>query len=873
MDLWNGTLAAGVEAGLNGYGPSAAALVPSSNALFVADRASSSVSVVNLSIGEVVQQTRVGVGPVAALFDPDNDRVYVANLYNDAISVLNASSGLVATAPISTGEGPAGLALDPATGDLFVTLSSSSRVQVFSTANGTLVGQIPVGTDPLGLALDPVSGYLFVANDGAESVSVIQVATLTNVGEFFVGMSPEDVAFDNASGLVYVLNAGSSNVTVIDGSSAQVVGSIPTIFLPDGLAVDPAASELFVSGANGNGTPILAEINSTSGATVARIPLGANSSAVVSDPADGLAYVVGTAPPSLELVNATSASVVGTIPLAITPTSITYDATNGAIYVGSSDSSQVFELNGANDSLLANFSLPARPVAIAFDPTVDALFVAGEAGTRGELLEVDPSNGSIEATATLASRPLAVAIDTANGDPFVTGTPSTGCNGTVTEINGSTDTPVATYVGACGADFSALAFDPAQGEMFVTDSDFSSLLVLRASNDTLASGIMLPSGDPDGIAYDSADGEIYVALGDGGVYYPPYFEVPSIAAVDPATDEVVAGIYAGFETSDLAFDNATGFLYAVNINYSVSFNEIVSTIDPGSELVIGSVIAGASSVAALAADPTTGRLFATDPQNATVGMVSAPSSYPVTILEEGLPVGSGLGEPWNLSFNGTVVSTSVYEGWVFFEGNGTYPYAVEGIPGYVLSGSSPTGSIHVEGMARTVVLAFVPGPTATLTLVKHGVVPGYSWCAEVAGFESCSYNPTLSFKGFTPGTYDYQILVPSHDTATAKKGGTPFPLDGTITLGTTPVGIAVTYVWTSTITFTEVGLAPGASWSLKVGGVLYSSTNATISVPVGNGTHTFRVEPNLGYTDRPTTGFFVVRGTPFGLDVLFRPRA
>ena len=55
-------------------------------------------------------------------------------------------------------------------------------------------------------------------------------------------------------------------------------------------------------------------------------------------------------------------------------------------------------------------------------------------------------------------------------------------------------------------------------------------------------------------------------------------------------------------------------------------------------------------------------------------------------------------------------------------------------------------------------------------------------------------------------------------------------------------------VSTYTLTFTETGLASGTSWSVNVGGNVYSSTTSTISINVPANTYSYSVIAPSGYT-------------------------
>ncbi len=74
---------------------------------------------------------------------------------------------------------------------------------------------------------------------------------------------------------------------------------------------------------------------------------------------------------------------------------------------------------------------------------------------------------------------------------------------------------------------------------------------------------------------------------------------------------------------------------------------------------------------------------------------------------------------------------------------------------------------------------------------------------------------------------------------------------------------------TSTVNFTETGLAVGTAWSVTFGGLRLSSTNATVTFEVQNGSYAFTVGSVPGYFVAPTAGNITVVGDDVGLNVSF----
>ena len=65
------------------------------------------------------------------------------------------------------------MAVNPLTGDVYVTNFSDGTVSVISGGTGTVTATIPVGSGPVGVAVNPLTGAVYTANVGDDTVSVI----------------------------------------------------------------------------------------------------------------------------------------------------------------------------------------------------------------------------------------------------------------------------------------------------------------------------------------------------------------------------------------------------------------------------------------------------------------------------------------------------------------------------------------------------------------------------------------------------------------------------------------------------------------------------------------------------------------------------
>jgi YVTN family beta-propeller protein len=66
-----------------------------------------------------------------------------------------------------------GVAVNPPTGDVYVTNIKNGTVSVISRLTNAVTATIPVGDGPVAVAVNPLTGAIYTANIGDNTVSVI----------------------------------------------------------------------------------------------------------------------------------------------------------------------------------------------------------------------------------------------------------------------------------------------------------------------------------------------------------------------------------------------------------------------------------------------------------------------------------------------------------------------------------------------------------------------------------------------------------------------------------------------------------------------------------------------------------------------------
>jgi YVTN family beta-propeller protein len=234
-DAWYNVTAT-VPVGIDPFG---VAVDNRTNEIFVTNTGSDNVSVINGSTDLPIYSIGVGAEPMGVAFDFIDDKLFVANQGSDNVSVISlAGGGGVATVPV--GYSPIGVAYDPATDDVFVADSGSYAVSVLGAATDRVVATVPVGIGPYGVAVDNATDNVYVSNEGSSNVSVFQATNDTILASIPVvvpgGAQLEGLAYDGQTGQVWV-GAGNSYLVLVN-ATAQSVAFVYTTD-PAGVAYDP----------------------------------------------------------------------------------------------------------------------------------------------------------------------------------------------------------------------------------------------------------------------------------------------------------------------------------------------------------------------------------------------------------------------------------------------------------------------------------------------------------------------------------------------------------------------------------------------------------------------------------------------------------
>lgn len=486
--------------------------------------------------------------------------------------------------------------------------------------------------------------------------------------------------------------------------------------------------------------------------------------------------------------------------------------------------------------VLASISLGEDPGLAAYDSQNGYVYLTNAGSHNVSLIDAT----ELRATVSVGESPEFPTYDSANGWIYFS---NVGYH-TVEAVNGTILEPLITV----GANPRASAFDPGNGYVYVPNQGSNSVSVV--SGTTVVATVRVGTG-PSFATYDSANGYMYVGNGGG-------------SNVSVLSGTVLVGtVSVGSEPLYATFDSANGYVYISN-----AFSNNVSVINGRTVVGVVSVDGSPGQAAYNSNDryvyvPILDQNYGVNAVSvisgtAVVGTVGAGflSEYAVYDARDGYVYVTNSGSDSVSVINGTTVVATVSVGSTpsfetFDPGNG-YVYVTNG------------GSSNVSVIGDTASYA--------VTFTESGAprTPYLFWGVTLDGFsEDCNTTALSPISFEVPnGTYNY--------TVTSTGGYTSNPSSGSMTVSGANVWEVVTFTSTTltsySVTFEEVGLQSGTTWSLSLNGTAQTGSGGTLTVAgFANGSYPFSVRPVPGYTANPFSGSIAVNGENATQVITFTP--
>jgi sugar lactone lactonase YvrE len=211
--------------------------------------------------------TDTGVGPLGLAFSP-HGTLYVSDRANGHIYEFGSSGGVAGPSTqlgSTTLNSAHGLAFGP-DGRLYVAATGDGAIVEVDPADGTVRRTITKGVPcPTGLAVDPASGDLFATSLSC-SGTVWRISAPASANPSVSAYATQSAAFDGITfgpdGTLWAVDSTpgtATNIVRVAGTGSSTPGAaarVANVPGADGIAVDAVSSALVVNGTDGNITKI-----------------------------------------------------------------------------------------------------------------------------------------------------------------------------------------------------------------------------------------------------------------------------------------------------------------------------------------------------------------------------------------------------------------------------------------------------------------------------------------------------------------------------------------------------------------------------------------------------------------------------------------
>ena len=340
---------ASIKVGLH---PQSAIITPSGDYVYVSNKFSDTVSVIDASSNTVVKTISVGGWPSQVTITQDGEHVYVINESSNTISVIDTSSNVV-VANINIGSSPRYIVMGLDGRYAYVTNGGSDTVSVIDTSSSIVVKTISVGDWPGHIAVTPDGRYVYITNQSSSTVSVIATYDNNVAATINVGNSPRDITISPNGRYAYITNGASNTIGVIDISNNTVVSNIPVAW-PGYTAITPDGKYVYVASA------FLADavsvIDTSSNTVVKTISVGGSSDHVTITPDGKYVYIASTFNNKISMIETSSNSVVKTLTVGTEPIYMAMTSSGRYIYIVNQYSGNVTKIDREEFRVYQNFT-------------------------------------------------------------------------------------------------------------------------------------------------------------------------------------------------------------------------------------------------------------------------------------------------------------------------------------------------------------------------------------------------------------------------------------------------------------------------------------------------------------------------------------
>ncbi|MFQ6017648.1 MAG: YncE family protein [Kiloniellaceae bacterium] len=336
----------------------------------------------------------------------DLDRyLFVPNRASGDVAVIDTTTDRL-VARVAVGKVPHQVVVSSTLGKMIVSNTADDTVSIVDLRTLETVATVPLDTEPEHMELAPGGALVAVGNIGAGTVSLVSLEEHREVARITGLIEPHNLTFGPDGALLYVANLGADHVSVIDVARAAVVGEIP-VAEPTPLAAGSADRGAEYQGiinvtatldkrlgfaAHGEGNT-LAVIDLETQRKVESLALGELPWRAYASPDGRIMVVPNNGDETVSVVSTETLEVVATLPGAKDMTGVNFDAAGLTAFVISRGEDKAIVLDLAGLTALGEIALPGVPETGVTTPDGAKLYVA--LSGAGKVAVVDPRRATL----------------------------------------------------------------------------------------------------------------------------------------------------------------------------------------------------------------------------------------------------------------------------------------------------------------------------------------------------------------------------------------------------------------------------------------------------------------------------------------------
>jgi YVTN family beta-propeller protein len=282
-------------------------------------------------------------------------------------TVPASASPVVTNVPV--GDEPSSVAVDSATGTVYVANRAAGTVSVLDR-NNVVVATVPVEGHPTDVAVHEVTGRAYLTSPDTGTVTVVEGGAPAGVVRDLPGASVVDV--DPMANLVYAASGTGGSVGVIDGATGTLARTVPG---PGqgfaGITVDAGRKRAYLSSVY---TASVEVLDTAAFTFTGRLPAGNGATGVAAHVASDTVYVANAAIHHLSVVDAATGTEKPHILLRSASSSVSVHEASNTVYCNGGPNGLV-RIDGATSRIVGELPLGINPGVLAVDQRTQTVYL------------------------------------------------------------------------------------------------------------------------------------------------------------------------------------------------------------------------------------------------------------------------------------------------------------------------------------------------------------------------------------------------------------------------------------------------------------------------------------------------------------------